>query len=139
MSALETQIGGSHYKRYAIQPFEFALVNGYDAGASYICKHITRHRDKLGREDLLKAHHYVELRQEILSRYNNQHFRPFEPAIPVARYVKANSIPQKEALLLTLLEQWLRYPGEVEHAEKMKRKLLELADNLYPVPPPESA
>jgi len=134
MSALETQIGGSHYKNYAIQPFEFALVNGYDAGASYIVKHITRHRDKNGREDLLKAHHYVELRQEILSNYNTAHFRPFEPAIPVARYVSANGIGTKEGVLLNLLELWLRHPDQVHHAEKLKRKLLELADQLYPVP-----
>lgn len=132
MSPTETQVGGDHYKKYPLSPFEFAQVNGWDTGTSYILKHVTRHRDKAGREDLLKAIHYVELRQEVMSRYNTAHFRPYEPTTPVIRYVTLNKIPKAEALILDLLELWIRNPGEVVYPEKIKRKLLDLADAAYP-------
>jgi len=138
MSALDTQVGGSHYKRYAIQPFEFALVNGYDAGTAYILKHVTRHQDKLGREDLEKSIHYVEMRQEVFSRYNTAHFRPYEPIIPMAKYIKENQIGRREAVICDMLDLWMRFPASVEYPEKLKRKLAELADALYPVTPTES-
>lgn len=132
MSALEVQVGGSHYKKYAIQPVEFAQVNGYDTTSSYALKHITRHQDKLGREDLEKASHYVALRQEFLSRTNPANARPFEPVIPMQQYVTANKIGRRESLILDLLDLWLRNPDSVEYPEKIKRKLAELADDIYP-------
>ena len=32
MSALDTQIGGNHYKIMPIQPMEFSMANGLDNG-----------------------------------------------------------------------------------------------------------
>ena len=58
---LETQIGGDHYKKFKIQPVEFIVKNklGYIEGC--IVKYICRHRHKGGKEDLLKARHYIDL------------------------------------------------------------------------------
>ena len=55
------QVGGDHYKQYAIQPAQFALANGLDYAQSNAIKYIVRHKDKNGVQDLDKAIHYVEL------------------------------------------------------------------------------
>ena len=59
--AWDKQVGGDHYKRYAIQPAQFALANGLDYAQSNAIKYIVRHADKNGVQDLDKAIHYVEL------------------------------------------------------------------------------
>lgn len=60
-NAWDKQVGGNHYKRYAIQPAQFALANGLDYAQSNAIKYIVRHKDKNGVQDLDKAIHYVEL------------------------------------------------------------------------------
>ena len=55
------QVGGDHYKQYAIQPAQFALANGLDYAQSNAIKYIVRHKDKNGVQDLDKAAHYIEL------------------------------------------------------------------------------
>ena len=55
------QVGGDHYKQYAIQPAQFALANGLDYAQSNAIKYIVRHKDKNGVQDLDKAVHYIEL------------------------------------------------------------------------------
>ena len=61
MKASETQQGGDHYKRYAIQPTEFIHKNGLDFIQGNVIKYVMRYRDKNGKQDLLKAKHYIEL------------------------------------------------------------------------------
>ena len=60
-NAWDKQVGGEHYKQYAIQPAQFALANGLDYAQSNAIKYIVRHKDKNGVQDLDKAIHYVEL------------------------------------------------------------------------------
>ena len=60
-NAWDKQVGGDHYKQYAIQPAQFALANGLDYAQSNAIKYIVRHKDKNGAQDLDKAIHYVEL------------------------------------------------------------------------------
>lgn len=64
-SALTKQEGGSHYKKYAIQPIEYALKNNLNFAQANAIKYITRYRDKGGSEDLLKAIHNIELLLEL--------------------------------------------------------------------------
>jgi len=61
MSALDTQVGGGHYKDLAIQPIQFIHANslGYIEGC--VVKYITRWRNKNGVEDLEKIKHYIDL------------------------------------------------------------------------------
>ena len=61
MTASEKQIGGEHYRKYAIQPSEFIQRNGIDWLAGNVIKYATRHRQKNGRQDIEKAIHYLEL------------------------------------------------------------------------------
>ena len=60
MSANDTQEGGQHYKRLAIQPWDYILQNniGYIEGC--VIKYVTRWRDKGGVEDLKKARHFLD-------------------------------------------------------------------------------
>ena len=60
-NAWDKQVGGGHYKQYAIQPAQFALANGLDYAQSNAIKYIVRHKDKNGVQDLDKAIHYIEL------------------------------------------------------------------------------
>jgi hypothetical protein len=61
MSALEKQVGGSHYKDMAIQPIEYIHKNGLGFCEGNIVKYITRWKTKNGIEDLKKVIHYAEL------------------------------------------------------------------------------
>ena len=60
-NAWDKQVGGEHYKQYAIQPAQFALANNLDYAQSNAIKYIVRHKDKNGVQDLDKAIHYIEL------------------------------------------------------------------------------
>jgi len=61
MSALNKQVGGSHYKVGAIQPIEYIEENNLGYHEGNVVKYITRWRDKNGIQDLEKAIHYIEL------------------------------------------------------------------------------
>lgn len=58
---LNSQVGGSHYKKYKIQPIEYAMANDLNYCQANSIKYITRYRDKNGKEDLLKAIHNIEI------------------------------------------------------------------------------
>lgn len=67
MSALKTQVGGSHYKSCTIQPIEYIEANGLAFIEGCVLKRITRH-DKptgKGREDVEKAIHELRLLLEL--------------------------------------------------------------------------
>lgn len=64
MSALERQEGGSHYNM-TIQPIEFIEKNGLGFSEGNIIKYVCRHKRKNGKEDLLKARHYIDLLIEL--------------------------------------------------------------------------
>lgn len=133
LSTLDIQIGGSYYKRLAIQPAEFAVANHYDYCAANIVKYVTRHREKNGRQDIEKALHYVDLRQHLTSgasliesmviylrgetswgrwRKNNG------STIAMVTYVSANGIYGYEMDALLALETWL------EHGDSSSREAL---------------
>lgn len=55
------QVGGNHYKRLSIQPYEYCLENDLNYMQSSVIKYVTRYQDKNGREDLEKAIHCLQL------------------------------------------------------------------------------
>lgn len=61
MNPLEKQIGGNHYKDYAIQPIEFIHANKIPFLEANVIKYIMRHKSKNGLQDLEKAKHYLEI------------------------------------------------------------------------------
>jgi len=58
---LQKQVGGTHYKQFAIQPVEFITANKLGFLEGCIIKRICRHQSKNGIEDLLKAKHEIDL------------------------------------------------------------------------------
>lgn len=63
--ALERQVGGTHYRKLAIQPIEFIHRNGIGFCEGNAIKYLCRWRDKGGVADLEKAKHYIELLIEL--------------------------------------------------------------------------
>lgn len=63
--ALTRQEGGNHYKDCAIQPIEYITRNNLSFAQGNVVKYITRYKHKNGKEDLLKAKHYIDLMIEL--------------------------------------------------------------------------
>lgn len=61
MSAKTEQVGGSHYKDMAIQPFEYIYRNGIGFAEGCVIKYVSRWKTKNGVEDLKKARHFLDL------------------------------------------------------------------------------
>ena len=66
-SALNIQVGGSHYKNFKIQPFEFFIANQLPFHKADIIKRIMRYDLPSGKglQDLEKIIHEVALIKEI--------------------------------------------------------------------------
>ena len=65
MNALDTQVGGNHYKDMKIQPIEFIMANNLPFPEGNIIKYVCRHRHKDGAKDIKKIIHYCELILEL--------------------------------------------------------------------------
>lgn len=70
MSANDKQIDGTHYKSKVIQPWdamrEWMTPEAFQGFLLGNCiKYLARHKDKGGRQDLLKAQHYLEKLLEV--------------------------------------------------------------------------
>jgi hypothetical protein len=65
MSALETQVDGSHYKKLKIQPVEYIHANEIGYMEGNVIKYVSRWKEKNGIKDLEKAKHYLELLIEL--------------------------------------------------------------------------
>jgi hypothetical protein len=64
-SALNTQVGGSHYRDKGIQPIIYIHANDLGFCEANVVKYVTRWREKNGVADLKKAIHYLELLIEL--------------------------------------------------------------------------
>ena len=63
--AMESQVGGNHYSKLAIQPVEYIHKNKIPFIEGSVIKYVTRWRDKGGIKDLQKAKHFIELLIEL--------------------------------------------------------------------------
>lgn len=63
--ALHTQVGGDHYKNMVIQPVTFCMANNLNFCVSSAIKYLCRYKDKNGKEDLMKARHFIDLLIEL--------------------------------------------------------------------------
>ena len=57
----DKQIGGSHYKKFKIQPYEFISKNDLSFFQGNVIKYVCRYKNKAGIQDLEKIIHYCEL------------------------------------------------------------------------------
>ena len=61
VSPLNKQIGGSHYKNFHIQPYEFISKNNLSFFQGCVVKYVCRYMKKDKIKDLEKIMHYCEL------------------------------------------------------------------------------
>jgi len=61
MSVYNKQIGGTHYRKMKIQPSKFVIENKLLFPEGNVIKYICRHQYKGGKEDLLKAMHFIDM------------------------------------------------------------------------------
>ena len=66
-TANEEQIGGDHYKKLPIQPWDYIAANDLDFFQGQVVKYVTRWKSRGRLDDLKKARHvldkYIELEQ----------------------------------------------------------------------------
>ena len=55
------QIGGSHYRNFSIQPYEFISKNDLSFFQGNVIKYVCRYQRKGGMEDIKKIIHYCQL------------------------------------------------------------------------------
>ena len=63
----DKQVGGDHYKKFAIQPAIYCRQNKLGWYESNVVKYVSRHPFKNGRQDIEKAIHMLEC---ILQEYD---------------------------------------------------------------------
>jgi hypothetical protein len=56
-----TQIGGNHYTKFEIQPYEFISKNNLSFFQGNVIKYVCRYLKKGGEQDLQKIKHYCDL------------------------------------------------------------------------------
>ena len=73
-----TQVGGNHYTKFPIQPYEFISKNNLSFYQGVVIKYVVRYLEKGGIEDLEKIIHYTQLEihklqdDEIKAKYKNK-------------------------------------------------------------------
>ena len=65
--ANERQVGGDHYRRQAIQPWDYIVANGLGFLEGNIVKYVSRYKAKGGIDDLHKARHYLDKLIEVVA------------------------------------------------------------------------
>ncbi len=60
LEGLRKQVGGDHYNKHKMQPFDIIDEYGLNFYEGNVLKYLLRWRNKNGSEDLLKAKHYLE-------------------------------------------------------------------------------
>lgn len=65
MKAIESQVGGSHYKDMAFQPIELITTLRCSFVQGCIIKYISRYKNKNGAQDIKKCIHYAQLAIEL--------------------------------------------------------------------------
>lgn len=133
--SLAKQVGGSHYKSLGIEPFEFGMVNRYDPVAFTALKYITRHAQKNGKQDLLKARHCVQYRRDLLVKEPDTRFYVALNIIDVRDYCTSNKLPFMETAILCDLHLWaMGQAGLRPHviADFLVQKIDKLIEDRYP-------
>lgn len=73
--ALETQVGGEHYRKQKIQPIEYIHANGIPFIEANIIKYATRHKDKNGAQDIAKIIHYAKILLQLEYGYTDEQIK----------------------------------------------------------------
>ena len=79
-SSYNKQIGGSHYQGMSIQPSQFVIENKMLFPEGSAIKYICRHSKKDGKQDLLKAIHFIEMiiERDYSEKQNESEYRSLD-------------------------------------------------------------
>ena len=80
MRARDRQEGGNHYHKSDVQLVDYLIPNNIPFCEGSVMKYVARHREKNGKEDLLKAIHYIEMIME--AEYPNERTKTADEAYP---------------------------------------------------------
>jgi hypothetical protein len=69
------QVGGDHYQKSELQPWDIFLAWGLDPWAANVVKYILRFPHKNGLEDLQKAKHYVDFLIKHYDEVNEKYYQ----------------------------------------------------------------
>ena len=72
----DKQIGGNHYRKMNIQPYEFISKNNLSFFQGCVVKYVCRYLNKSGIEDLEKIIHYCQLEDNGFHKYLITIFQP---------------------------------------------------------------
>ena len=98
MSALDIQIGGSHYRNKGIQPIELIVALNLNFIEGNIVKYITRYKEKNGVQDIMKCIHYSQLAIELKCiRYNIDVHNNYAL---ILQYIKTNDLCSVQTYVL---------------------------------------
>jgi hypothetical protein len=111
-NATSYMIGGSHYS---------AMANQWDTGAFSTIKYLARHERKNGLEDVQKAGHFVELRQQFI-----MHVAPPIHVISMQRFIDENQIKGDTGWALMHLNRWV-YDGHDYDRDQLRNMIVAIA------------
>lgn len=98
MSALDIQIGGSHYRNKGLQPIELIVALNLNFIEGNIVKYITRYKEKNGVQDIMKCIHYSQLAIELKCIRHNIDIHNNYALI--LQYVKTNDLCSVQTYVL---------------------------------------
>lgn len=135
LTANDRQVGGTHYQAGGnCQHWDWVSINGIGYLEGCASKYVARWRKKGGKQDLLKALHYVEKLMELYERGILPNHPPglrgwiirklgrqlTVHRIPAARFAEANKLEQLEQRAVTILGGWDRLSHLQEVREIIK-------------------
>lgn len=130
------QAGGSHYKGLAVEPYQFAMLNGWDPASFSVLKRLSRYQKKDRRQDLEKALHEIDIRAELFQngRYPYILAGPGNHKsnwMPMDQFLSRNGLndhPSADAL--RFLERWVLDPvGSDAYLPALKGAIGKLVDD----------
>lgn len=98
MSALDIQVGGSHYKGLVIQPIELITAMKCSFIQGCIIKYISRYKHKNGVQDIRKCIHYAQLALQLKDRKN---CKDKELSYNVNRFILKNKMTILQRRIIT--------------------------------------
>lgn len=131
--AVDTQVGGDHYKKLGYQPIELIHKLGLDFFQGNMLKYITRYKYKNGQEDLDKCIHYAKLAYELGPKdtlvITHKYARPIEEIIEeIMLYKKENKLSNLQTEIILAIYNYnmkrvIYYTKLLIAGKKIKNKL----------------
>lgn len=132
MSAMNEQIGGTHYKDGGVQPFELSHANDHDGEIHAVQKYLTRFRLKAGKVDLEKAMHICAIRVAQIEKWGV--LAPRTRGINIEDYIRSWGMSPTQAAVVRMVESW-HMVTDMDHektCQLIQKRIRDLIAEEYP-------